>query len=114
MRISDWSSDVCSSDLIRRITVAVHIYARQPHADHIPDRDVDHATRFDAVEIAILELRFSLETGEFGFRGNNIHDPGGRIPAEQGALRRSEERRVGKECVSTCRVRWSAEHKKKK
>src|SRR3546814_14677317 len=27
---------------------------------------------------------------------------------------RSEERRVGKECVSTCRSRWSAEHKKKK
>src|SRR3546814_12734198 len=101
MRISDWSSDVCSSDL--------------------------------AVEIAILELRFSLETGEFGFRGHDIHDPGGRIPAEQGALRsakdfnplqieifgleqacseqgRSEERRVGKACVSTCRSRWSPYH----
>src|SRR3546814_1234886 len=59
MRISDWSSDVCSSDL--------------------------------AVEIAILELRFSLETGEFGFRGHNIHDPGGRIPAEQGALRSAKD-----------------------
>src|SRR3546814_10473555 len=93
-RIEVPSVDVRSIIEIRRITVAVHIYARQPHADHIPDRDVDHATRFDAVEIAILELRFSLETGEFGFRGHNIHDPGGRIPAEQGALRsakRSEE-----------------------
>src|SRR3546814_20338002 len=117
MRISDWSSDVCSSDL--------------------------------AVEIAILELRFSLETGEFGFRGHNIHDPGGRIPAEQGALRsakdfnpfqieifgleqacsehggsidmdcgrsiagasdaqvRSEARRVGKEGDSTWRSQWN-------
>src|SRR3546814_14413152 len=28
--------------------------------------------------------------------------------------RRSEERRVGKECVSTCRSRWSPKHKKKK
>src|SRR3546814_13152906 len=28
--------------------------------------------------------------------------------------RRSEERRVGKECVSTCRSRWSPDHKKKK
>src|SRR3546814_6893190 len=67
-RIEVPSVDVRSIIEIRRITVAVHIYARQPHADHIPDRDVDHATRFDAVEIAILELRFSLETGEFGFR----------------------------------------------
>src|SRR3546814_18690441 len=31
-----------------------------------------------------------------------------------GATRRSEERRVGKECVSTCRSRWSPYHKKKK
>src|SRR3546814_16709191 len=31
-----------------------------------------------------------------------------------GARRRSEERRVGKECVSTCRSRWSPYHKKKK
>src|SRR3546814_14250263 len=31
-----------------------------------------------------------------------------------GALRRSEERRVGKECVSTCRSRWSPYHDKKK
>src|SRR3546814_13272973 len=30
------------------------------------------------------------------------------------ALYRSEERRVGKECVSTCRSRWSPNHKKKK
>src|SRR3546814_2253550 len=46
---------------------------------------------------------------------------GGVHPAERGALRqfidseqpselRSEERRVGKECVSTCRSRWSPYH----
>src|SRR3546814_14561061 len=34
-------------------------------------------------------------------------------PALQGQ-RRSEERRVGKECVSTCRSRWSPYHSKKK
>src|SRR3546814_18074374 len=30
--------------------------------------------------------------------------------AKKGAVNRSEERRVGKECVSTCRSRWSAYH----
>src|SRR3546814_18922580 len=32
----------------------------------------------------------------------------------EGVVRRSEERRVGKECVSTCRSRWSPDHSKKK
>src|SRR3546814_16057011 len=88
-RIEVPSVNVRSIIEIRRITVAVHIYARQPHADHIPDRDVDHATRFDAVEIAVLEFRSSLETGEFGFRGHDIPDPEGHFPAEQGALDRA-------------------------
>src|SRR3546814_8079811 len=43
---------------------------------------------------------------------------GGRIPripaVRAGDQSRSEERRVGKECVSTCRSRWSQNHKKKK
>src|SRR3546814_11667619 len=34
--------------------------------------------------------------------------------AADAAIQRSEERRVGKECVSTCRYRWSTDHKKKK
>src|SRR3546814_2126931 len=68
MRISDWSSDVCSSDLL------VH---------NPPDRDlVARQSNFDET------LR-------------------GRIDA---AFPRSEERRVGKECVSTCRSRWSPYH----
>src|SRR3546814_8245266 len=32
------------------------------------------------------------------------------LPTERGRVRRSEERRVGKECVSTCRSRWSTYH----
>src|SRR3546814_9814271 len=75
MRISDWSSDVCSSDLI---------FAGGGLAE-----TVDHG-----------------------------HVPAQRA-AQQGKLRhgagfglqlRSEERRVGKECVSTCRSRWSPYH----
>src|SRR3546814_1294915 len=71
MRISDWSSDVCSSDLAagHRVTGA------QREAADLARRDVD-----------------VVRTGEIR------------------AVRRSEERRVGKECVSTCRSRWSPYH----
>src|SRR3546814_2989578 len=66
MRISDWSSDVCSSDL----------------------RDRRH------------------DAG----RGPYPHAP---AEGPAGGGTRSEERRVGKECVSTCRSRWSPYHYKK-
>src|SRR3546814_1227178 len=69
MRISDWSSDVCSSDLATTIGFTVPIFA------------------------TILSALILRET-------TGIH----RCPA------RSEERRVGKECVSTCRSRWSPSH----
>src|SRR3546814_1609903 len=73
MRISDWSSDVCSSDLRPRRGVAGDPRGRRitPH-DH-------HAAR-----------------------ENHAADAG--LPG------RAEERRVGKECVSTCRSRWSPSH----
>src|SRR3546814_2626704 len=69
MRISDWSSDVCSSDL-----ACVRIEADRLRRDVDPLHGV--VERIDT------------------------HDVGGR----------SEERRVGKECVSTCRSRWSPYH----
>src|SRR3546814_20475025 len=83
MRISDWSSDVCSSDL-----AVVH------PADHLRGRDTD-AVEEDLVEVG--------GPGDLAQRPDV--DPGGA---------RSEERRVGKECVSTCRSRWSQCHEKKK
>src|SRR3546814_4812712 len=71
MRISDWSSDVCSSDLglLRQIVV--------------------DDQRVHAVVAEELAHRAA------GIRGEKL---------------RSEERRVGKECVSTCRSRWSPYH----
>src|SRR3546814_8594267 len=78
MRISDWSSDVCSSDLHRRLC---------PRCQYAGHRDLADAQ---------YPRAFRLE--------------GRRVPV---ALR-SEERRVGKECVSTCRSRWSPYHSKKK
>src|SRR3546814_10502900 len=80
MRISDWSSDVCSSDLLAKSwgcdkrmiaqRVAVAVAVEDPHA---------------VARIIIIVVPAAAEA-------------------------RSEERRVGKECVSTCRSRWSAYH----
>src|SRR3546814_4345473 len=78
MRISDWSSDVCSSDLTRR--AGAH---RQ-----------DGGGGLDVA--AVLQRR-----------GRHVHRHFQRIARLRQGLARSEERRVGKECVSTCRYRWS-------
>src|SRR3546814_1011583 len=97
MRISDWSSDVCSSDLV------------------------------------VESLRFNLEDGTLGIMREHeswktngtatirVTMPApqelamagsGRIetPAMANRAERSEERRVGKECVSTCSSRWPTYH----
>src|SRR3546814_11798350 len=79
MRISDWSSDVCSSDLDETHR---HRPGRQA-ATHHPRR-ADH----------VLDRQRHREV-------------------LRGAAGRSEERRVGKECVRTCRSRWSPYHSKK-
>src|SRR3546814_14457064 len=85
MRISDWSSDVCSSDL---------------------------GTSDSAKEAAVSGFREKLvETKKAWARAGRLLT--GKT-AEHGVDRlRSEERRVGKECVSTCRSRWSPYHSKK-
>src|SRR3546814_5486246 len=81
MRISDWSSDVCSSDLIGR--------AGNMGVGRIAQRRAGH---------------FAL--GRFG---NQVYAAADTAATRRRAVR-SEERRVGKECVSTCRSRWSPYH----
>src|SRR3546814_6625872 len=83
MRISDWSSDVCSSDL-----AAVG-------GDH-------------AAQAAIVEIALAADIVGVGEEYRVLLGPGRHQPGRH-ALR-SEERRVGKECVSTCRSRWSPYH----
>src|SRR3546814_6110801 len=82
MRISDWSSDVCSSDLRKIFPPAVHMNGL------VNDQTV-----------RILFKKF-LGDNVMNHRAVNIKFFKGR----------SEERRVGKECVSTCRSRWSPYH----
>src|SRR3546814_2357395 len=75
MRISDWSSDVCSSDLLLR--------RRAPSRVHCSP-----------------ERKSRQESSTMHAHNNE----------SKGRVLRSEERRVGKECVSTCRSRWSPYH----
>src|SRR3546814_20964342 len=105
MRISDWSSDVCSSDLamdaqaqtVTMITAAVDETALAADSMSATISAIRPDTDVVASEIAALERGFSSVEGKLA------------------TLReRSEERRVGKECVSTCRSRWSPFHYKKK
>src|SRR3546814_13681616 len=100
MRISDWSSDVCSSDL-----------ARPPDDGPVDARDVDQAlfTRPHRLVRPVGEaLAFAIREEFFIARAAFEFD--GAAPARVLEQRRSEERRVGKECVSTCRSRWSPTH----
>src|SRR3546814_12037837 len=97
MRISDWSSDVCSSDLTRRDEDRV---ARRCGGDRRLNGKaaaVGEPYGDTAVEIDRLDAFEAVGAVRGGER------PGA-------AVERSEERRVGKECVSTCRSRWSPYH----
>src|SRR3546814_6377990 len=85
MRISDWSSDVCSSDLHEKFT----------HGGR--ENSVDLPTPASNIRKAI-----SGESAAPTARGE--------MKGYSDGSRRSEERRVGKECVSTCRSRWSPYH----
>src|SRR3546814_17975300 len=99
MRISDWSSDVCSSDL--------DAYPGEVFEGRI-DR-IGHAANSQFALLPRLN-----ESGTFTKVTQRIEV---RIAVEQrdgrlrpGMMVRSDERRVGKECVSTCRSRWSPDH----
>src|SRR3546814_12039766 len=99
MRISDWSSDVCSSDL--RCAVRRRTGAGQPEGGEL---------RAEPAEIR--RDRGKEPARRRGWR-RQLVPRAGRVH-RRGAEIRSEERRVGKECVSTCRSRWSPYHNKKK
>src|SRR3546814_13938651 len=95
MRISDWSSDVCSSDLqtqgkvLKRALKMLAMVYRPPL--HRPD---------DLISRIVGWSEISRRQGLLGLEPQ--------IEAELDPfVSRSEERRVGNECVSTCRSRWS-------
>src|SRR3546814_13590868 len=105
MRISDWSSDVCSSDLDTQLA-AVAPQVRMPgfRPGKVPANLVRKmhgpALEQEALQTAVQDSVQKL------LADNKLR------PAMQPSvdLARSEERRVGKECVSTCSSRWSPSH----
>src|SRR3546814_18080268 len=109
MRISDWSSDVCSSDLLRHVKLEQAVAGLQGHLPelaHVPgahDQPARIGIAPDLVDqpahlIDLLPVRARPAPPLLA-----VH----RAQLAIGIGPRSEERRVGKECVSTCRSRWS-------
>src|SRR3546814_19084809 len=105
MRISDWSSDVCSSDLLEHPESAGwrsgSIHTGKPET---------RSLNMEATTVAIV-TGASRGLGQALALG--LLQPGTRLMTVARS-HRSEERRVGKEWVSTCRSRWSPCHEKKK
>src|SRR3546814_3096651 len=92
MRISDWSSDVCSSDLVGLMLKLAEV-ARKGGEESL---EVGNRAAGRFAE----EARASIAGAT-----DKTSDAGAVSPA--GPRARSEERRVGTECVRTCRSRWS-------
>src|SRR3546814_13177600 len=123
MRISDWSSDVCSSDLLGRRGGEVEAGAGVLQRRFVGEADQPHpadlATHGGNGAVA-RNLHLAVVGGHEDRAVGALH--GIAVAGDQLAVRvdletalagvartfrRSEERRVGKECVSTCRSRWS-------
>src|SRR3546814_11044075 len=98
MRISDWSSDVCSSDLRKVHRLGIDELQTPDGVVHAHPEAGEEQVR-DRSRPACLVV---LEVYEGGVR-----DLMSLIVL---LVARSEERRVGQECVSTCRSRWSRYH----
>src|SRR3546814_4579925 len=145
MRISDWSSDVCSSDLGRAIFLDIADHGTlgliQPNGlgyvvGHSADLHTDPATGNLAVLLELLDHTHGFidrdgqrNTHEAAALRNDLGIHPDYLPGqidqrtarvagiygsvcldERQVVARSEERRVGKGSVGTCRFRWTADH----
>src|SRR3546814_12110592 len=108
MRISDWSSDVCSSDLstpgptieaVEGDRVRIYVTYRLPEATSVHWHGILLPSGMDGVAGLNQPAIAPDETFVYEF-----------TLRQHGTQMRSEERRVGKECVSTCRSRGSPYH----
>src|SRR3546814_19089515 len=110
MRISDWSSDVCSSDLL---------YAEGKGVERDPAKARELALRsagYGDVESYLWLLRASRPGGVLGADSGQSGLLAEKLMAmlQLRITERSEGRREGKECGRTCRYRGSPEHKQNK
>src|SRR3546814_13943577 len=109
MRISDWSSDVCSSDLPAMLVVALCI--RLESKGPVLYRQVrvgENGQGFSLVKFR--SMRTDAEGDGVARWAATNDDRVTRAGAVIRKTRRSGERRVGKECGRTCRSRWWPYH----
>src|SRR3546814_12123798 len=108
MRISDWSSDVCSSDLgllfvprdlFLPLVALLRFQGHGRDGASLQPREGDRLSR-----------HFAIAIFTFVDAAQRCVDLGDQLALAVTGTKRSEERRVGKECVSTCRSRWSPYH----
>src|SRR3546814_16272137 len=100
MRISDWGSDVCSSDL----------EAVVPISSPIRNAYIDFSKMTASVVAVVTDVvRDGKPVVGYGFNSNGRYAASGLLRERflPRLTERSEERRVGKESVRTCRSRWS-------
>src|SRR3546814_8456835 len=118
MRISDLSSDVCSSDLMLSVLMpksrtpsalvdtATKCFATADSSPPSPSRHQRRAAcALVRVSSVVKVLEQTMNSVSAGSRPRTAS-----LKSVPSPLDRSEERRVGKECVSTCRSRWSPYH----
>src|SRR3546814_14074582 len=128
MRISDWSSDVCSSDLMSVLPDTLGPYDMQVvvinyEAFATPGKKLESGRRSKASG-RFKTRKTLLDWASLGSTRRNDRNvamildesPKLKSPSGKASMKivRSDERRVGNECVSTCRSRWLPEHKKQK
>src|SRR3546814_18594732 len=114
MRISDWSSDVCSFDLLPALSVFGDDYDTPDGTGvrdyvHVVDLAEGHVAALDGIVAGDAPFGiWNLGTGE-GYSVLDMVAAFERVN-DVAVAYRSEERRVGKECVSTCSSRGSPYH----
>src|SRR3546814_11766397 len=110
MRISDWSSDVCSSDLRKSEGLLLPMSVR----DNISMASIGRFTKGIFIDRKRQDARVDEMIRRLAIKVGDADSPvatlSGGNQQKVVIAKRSEERRVGKECVSTCRSRWSPYH----
>src|SRR3546814_13337491 len=124
MRISDWSSDVCSSDLIlpigglkEKLLAAVRgqlksVLIPRDNVKDLAEIPENVKRGLEIVPVGTLDevLENALTEPVSPIEWNPEAEGKAVVASPDKGDHRSEERRVGKECVSPCRSRWSPYH----
>src|SRR3546814_12667222 len=105
MRISDWSSDVCSSDLL---FLGEDFLCRLKGIERWQGDGIIADFDDPLIGEALAGIGLPVVAVGGSYQDERAYPKG--IPYVATDNDRSEERRVGKECVSTCRSRWSPYH----